>query len=463
MNNKFRSRRYIWNTFALILSAGLAQGELKSNGIPQNNIASDSNDQVQAELQARDQIEPSQALGLSMDIQASVIDLLFARNREIRAVEKAAQAARERVKTFGVLPDPKFESSLFAAPIETRNGPMEGQFMLGQKFPLWGKLRREKQVAKEKAEIAALQLQQKKIIVVFQMRKAWESYLKIHNSLDILRNYRKELESFKSIALTQYSTGTGFTQHPILKLQIEVALVESQINTLQSSFESTINNLQSLFDGSFSPELFGNQRTILLPSKPAEIWLDQAKQVNPLYQIAQGERRITVLENELAARKNSPDLVAGITYTSIGDTELAGAPAPGDDAFGVKIGLNIPLWFGRNKARVQATKLMIGSREENLEAVWNRIEDAVSSTKKDLDELEETYTLYKEQLQKESDQMLSSAFAAYETGKISFLDLLDSERMVVRVELEFEAVEARRRSASGRLLKDIGIINWDGD
>ena len=57
--------------------------------------------------------------------------------------------------------------------------------------------------------------------------------------------------------------------------------------------------------------------------------------------------------------------------------------------------------------------------------------------------------------------MLSSAFAAYETGKISFLDLLDSERMVVRVRLEFEAVEARRRIASARLLKDIGIINWD--
>ena len=54
--------------------------------------------------------------------------------------------------------------------------------------------------------------------------------------------------------------------------------------------------------------------------------------------------------------------------------------------------------------------------------------------------------------------MLSSAYSAYETGKISFLDLLDSQRMVVRVRLDFETVEAKRRIASAKMLKNIGLI-----
>lgn len=379
------------------------------------------------------------------------IQVLFERNRDIRAAEQAYQAAWEKVKTFGVLPDPVVESNLFLYPIETKLGPMEGQLMLGQKFPLWGKLRRERKVAERRAEIVALNLQQKKIMVVFHMRRDWENYLKLKNSLDILDVYSKELETFRSIALIQYSTGIGITQHPILKLQIEISLIESQINTLQSSFESVVNNLQSLFDGSFSPELFGDQRTDVLPLNSSEYWLDMAKELHPLYWKAQRERQITVLENELAVRKNYPDLVAGLNYTSIGNG--------GDDALGFKVGLNLPIWFGRNKARIKSTKLEIRSKEEMIEEVWNRIEDDVRSTKKDLDEIQETYVLYNEKLVQESEQMLSSAFSAYETGKISFLDLLDSERMVERVRLEFEAVEAKRRIASARLLRDTGLIH----
>lgn len=383
------------------------------------------------------------------------VQFLLERNREVLAAREAYKASIEEVKIFGVLPDPMVESTFFIEPIETGNGPMEGQLMLGQKFPLWGKLKRQRSVAKNKAEIARLNLEKKKIITVFQMRKKWESYIKLENSLGILNDYREELETFRSIALTQYSTGVGITQHPILKLQIEISLIESQINSLESNFESVANSLQSLFDGSFSPELFGDQRTEVLPLNSSEYWLDVAKEAHPLYSKAQRELDIAVLKNELAVRKNYPDLIAGLNYTSIGDG--------GADAFGFKAGLNLPIWFKRNRARIESTKLKIRSKEEMVEEVWNRIEDDVRSTKKDLDEIQETYILYNDKLVQESEQMLSSAYSAYETGKISFLDLLDSERMVVKVRLSFEEVEAKRRIVSARMVKNIGLIQLSED
>lgn len=395
--------------------------------------------------------EPEQAAG-SLAL-ADPVALLLAQNRDIRAAEQAYLAAIEQVKVAGTLPDPMVESSLFQRPIVTKEGPMEAQIMVGQKFPLWGKLKRERRVARAQAEIAALNLQQKKIAVVFQMRTAWENYLKIKTSLDILDGYREELAAFRSIALTQYSTGSGITQHPILKLQIEISLIESQINTFQSSFESVVNQLQSLFDGSFSPELFGGQRTSLLPPNATEFRLETARKAHPRYGKAQRELQIAILRNQIAVRKNYPDLVAGLNYTSIGEG--------GDDAWGIKVGVNLPIWFGRNRARTRSTRLQIGSRKELVEEAWNQIEDDVRSTQKDLAEIGENYALYDERLVQESAQMLSSAFSAYETGKISFLDLLDSERMVVRVRLEFEAVEARRRIANAKMLKVMGLIHLD--
>lgn len=384
------------------------------------------------------------------------IELVLEINREVLAAEEAYKAALKNIKVYGVLPDPMVESSFFIEPIETRNGPMEAQLMLGQKFPLWGKLKRERSVAVRKAEIASFNLQQKKIVVVFQMKKDWENYLKFKNSLEILDKYREELETFRSIALIQYSTGMGITQHPILKLQIEISLVESQINSFESNFESVANNLQSLFDGSFSPELFGDQRTKVLPLNSSEYWLDIAKEAHPLYSKAQRELDIVILKNELAVRKNYPDLITGLTYTIIGDGSSVTTSA-GTDAMGFKVGLNLPIWFGRNKARIESTKLTIRSNEEMVEEVWNRIENDVRSTKKDMDEIQETYILYADKLVQESEQMLSSAYSAYETGKISFLDLLDSERMVVRVRLDFETVEAKRSIASAKMLKNIGL------
>lgn len=393
------------------------------------------------------------------------VELLLEKNREVLAARQAYQSAVEAVNIFGVLPDPIGESSLFLKPVETRNGPMEGQLMLGQRFPLWGKLKRERNVAELKAEIAALNLEQTEITVAFQMRKHWENYVRLKNSLEILDQYSGELETFRSIALTQYETGLGLTQHPILKLQIEVSLIESEINTLQSNFESMMNSLQSLFDGSFSPELFGDLRSDVLPSNPDEFWLDKARETHPVYLKAQRGVQIAELQNELAIRDNYPDLVTGLTYTLIGepaeDSQQMSPSTAGADAFGFRVGLNLPIWFNRNRARVESTKLNVRSKEEIVEEVWNLIEDDTRSTKKDMDEIEETYALYGERLLQESEQMLASAFSAYETGKISFLDLLDSERMVVRVRLDFERIEAERRIASAQMLKAIGLVRPD--
>ncbi len=398
--------------------------------------------------------------GRSEGFERDPIEALFEYNRDIRAAELALEAAAEKVRTAGVLPDPKVEAVSFVEPVQTANGPMESQLMLGQKFPLWGKLRRQRQVSRERVEIARMNLEHKKVMAAFQLRRNWENYLKVTSSLQILDDYRRELESFRSVALTQYSTGTGLTQHPILKLHIEISLVESQINTLQSTLEAVENSLQSLFDGHFSPDLFGGQRTTMPPIGTGESWLSLARQAHPLYRKAQHDLRIAVLERELAMRKNYPDLMAGLTYTAIGVEGAMGTSA-GTDALGFKVGLNLPLWWGRNKARVKAAHLMAGSREETLEAVWNRIDAQVRSTWKDWAESEETFVLYDQQLLQESAQMLASAFSAYETGKISFLDVLDSERMVVRVRLEYEAVEARRHIAGAKLLRDSGLFRWE--
>ncbi len=387
------------------------------------------------------------------------IELVLEVNREVLAAEKAYQAAQEKVKIVGVLPDPMIEGSFSINAIETRNGPIENQIMLGQKFPLWGKLSRERNIEKIRADISGLKLDKTKVKISFLLRKGIADFFKLSESLEILEQYKIELESFENNAQSQYANGLGLTQHPIIKLQIEAALIESKINAIESSLEKNINDLQILFDGQFSTSLISNTFQLNSISKSDQFWLNLANRYNPSFAISQANKAIASDKHKLAKLKRYPDLTAGLTYSIVGPTDLGGAPSSGADALGVKVGINLPLWFKKNKARVKSASYNLQQQENLLSDIWNNVEYDIISILKELNEIKETYIIYDERLIRETEQMLSSAYSAYETGNISFLDLLDSVRMGVKIKLEFAAVKSKQNILIAKLYQTAGIIN----
>lgn len=397
-------------------------------------------------------------IAFSFSQTANPIDIVLDLNPEVKAAEKAYQAAQEQIKVAGVLPDPMIEGSFSINAIETRNGPIENQIMLGQKFPLWGKLRKEKSIARIKAEIGRLNLETTKVNVSFLLRKYLAEYSKLNKSLEILTQYSEELETFQTIAQSQYANGIGLTQHPIIKLQIEESLVKTKINNLESALEKSINDLQVLYDGQFLPSQVNSDFNLIVGSLSKEQWVDLANAKNPKYLQAQARVAVASDQYKLSKLKNYPDLIAGMTYSIVGPTDLGGAVSSGADAFGVKVGINVPLWFRKNKAKVKAASYIQKQQEELLSNTWNTIEFDILSIIKELNEVKETYTLYDESIINDTEQMLSSAFAAYETGKISFLDLLDSVRLGVKVKLEFEDIKAKQTTLVAKLYQSTGII-----
>ena len=145
-------------------------------------------------------------------------------------------------------------------------------------------------------------------------------------------------------------------------------------------------------------------------------------------------------------------------YSIVGPTDLGGAVSSGADALGVKVGINVPLWFRKNKAKVKAASFIQKQQEELLSDTWNKIEFDILSIIKELSEVKETYTLYNDSIIYETDQRLSSAYSAYETGKINFLDILDSVRLGVKVKLEFEDIKAKQTTLVAKLYQLTGII-----
>ncbi len=387
------------------------------------------------------------------------IQFLLEVNREVLSARESHRAAEQEVRASGMLPDPTFEATFFPAPVETRNGPMEAQIMLGQRLPLWGKLGYRKQLAVLQMDLAALALRKSEVNTVARLYRASIEHRRIENSLAILRRYQSDLGSSQSVALSQYSTGMAATQHPVLKLQIEATIIENRINVLESQLEVTTINLQTLFDGQFDEHLLV-QELPDLAGWEKEKWLDSVRPSNLNLLMAENRMEGARIRRELVKRGNRPDLIAGLNFTSIGEGGMSES-TDGTDAFGLKFGLNLPLWRGRNAAREEAAAATVKAAEEASAQAKNDADESLSVTLSELNAVEKTTELFEESLLREAEQMLSSAISAYEAGKIGFLDLLDSQRMAVNIRLDYEETRAKREKTKAKLLKFAGMTQFD--
>ncbi|HKJ69140.1 MAG TPA: TolC family protein, partial [bacterium] len=113
------------------------------------------------------------------------------------------------------------------------------------------------------------------------------------------------------------------------------------------------------------------------------------------------------------------------------------APDPGADALAVMAKIDLPLWFNANKARVQAAKLGLAQTQYQYADKRNAAESEVRTLHFKILQVQKSLELYDSQLIPEAEQTLTSAMAAYKTGSLGFLDLLDSERMILQFRLSY--------------------------
>ena len=149
----------------------------------------------------------------------------------------------------------------------------------------------------------------------------------------------------------------------------------------------------------------------------------------------------------LAKKQYWPDLKLGLNYVLVGDRkDPAGILNPpqdnGNDAIGVIASINLPIWFPKLRAGVDEARL----KEYRARAAYARQEDRILFEVQDafinLESLREQLDLYRRALIPQAEQSLQSSEAAYTTGKLSFLELLDSERFLLHVRYGYAKVKS---------------------
>jgi cobalt-zinc-cadmium efflux system outer membrane protein len=345
----------------------------------------------------------------------------------------------QRLPQVSALPDPMLAFTNYLRTPETRVGSQTNAITLSQQFPWFGTLGLREQVAAKEAASYRQQYEAAKDEAVRQVKTAYYTLAFIDLALDINDEERLLLDHYEKLAESRYQQGAGLQQAAV-KLQAEITRVQSRLEELRSrrvDAEAALNTLMN------RPAETPVPRIKLPPVPAAEVDYKQLYQVGrrnrpevlaSLLGIERDEKRI-----ELARKDYWPSFNLGGTFVNVVGRQVAPGAMPidsnGMNVVSFNLGINLPVHRNKYDAEVaEATEAKLASTHGYQQTV-NAVESSIREVGFRIGTLREQVTLFNTTLVPQTQQSLQSAEAAYSTGGLGVLDLLDSERVLLEVRL----------------------------
>ncbi|MEE8369480.1 MAG: TolC family protein [Dehalococcoidia bacterium] len=371
------------------------------------------------------------------------------------------RAVLEKAPQVTSLPDPKLGFTQAIRSVETRVGPQRNALMLTQAFPWFGKLDLRGQVVLQEAAARRQLYLARQREVLSQVKTHFYALGYIDTALRITQEEQSVLSHYERLAQTRYASGQGL-QQAVIKIQAEITKVMNRLYILQQRRVSVAARLNTLMDRPPHAPL-----PAVEPLSLPEVSLD----LPALYELGEQNRQelkaaealVKKSERsiELARKDFWPNLSVSAGLVNIGGRgDPAGLMQPppddGKNAFNLSLGLSIPLWRGKYRAGVREATLQMSAQRMAHARVRNEMEFAIQDQTIRLETLREQVDLFESVLIPQAEETLSSTEAAYQTGQLGVLDLLDSERVLLSVRLTNAQYHSDFLSALAKLERALG-------
>lgn len=367
-----------------------------------------------------------------MSLEA-LLEEAVANNPQIQAARSRWQSNRAIIEARRAFPDPQFSYGYFVESVETRVGPQRHIVGAKQKLPFFGKRGLRADIASKEAQALEAQYEAVKQEVIREVKKRFYDLFYITKSIDITLNEKEILKRFERIARTKYETGIG-NQQNILKVHVELSRLKDKLLTLNNQKDTLHTMLNKLLNRSADysmgrPEQPYFRRFSYIQSQLLRLAREHRPELKAsVSQIEKSDKTLS-----LAKKDTYPDFTIGANYIEIGEGPLP-VDDNGKDAFNVMLNINIPIWKTKLSAQVESAAKMIQSRKERYQAIWNQTEFEVADAFFKIQTARDTHDLYQNVLLPQAEQSLRSAEAGYITGIVDFLDLLDADRVLLRIQ-----------------------------
>lgn len=381
----------------------------------------------------------------SQDILHQYLQTAAENNPGLKVKFNEYMAALERVPQVRALPDPTVAFSYFIQPIETRLGPQQAKISASQMFPWFGTLSTRENSAEGLAKAKFELFEEAKSKLFYDVKATYYNLFFTEKAIGIALKNIEILSSFKSLANIKVESGSASTvdayriEMEINDLENQLALLRDNSTVLKVKFNKLLN-VDEATTIRIVDELLGKN----LISKQAELDSIMANN-NALssfdYQLEELEYRKTS-----ALKEGMPQFSIGLEYALIGE-ENSTASNAGQDAFVFpKVGLTIPLYRSKYKAKVQEAVYLQKAKTFEKSDKQNTLTVLFESVWKDYQDANRRFSLYQEQTEL-AQKSLSILESNYVTNNMDFEEILRMERKLLRYELEMHKAVADKEAA----------------
>jgi len=358
------------------------------------------------------------------------------RNPEIIAAKEKWQSAQDIIGARGALPDPQLSFQQYVESVETRVGPIKRAYGLKQKLPFYGKRGLMSEIATKEAEALEASYEIVRQEVVRRVKIAYYDLFYLSKIIDITDKEKEILKRFEQTATIKYETGKG-TQQNILKVQVEINRLEDRRLTLLNREKTSEARLNVLLDRP-------SDHPVKKPVQPEfrdffyikQQLIRLARDNRP--ELKMGDAWIEKSDRALILAKKDyyPDLTIGANYIEIDKGPLMFSDN-GQDAFNVEFSINVPLWSNKLSSQVGSATKMVTAQKSVYKGILNRTLFEIEDNLFKIETARETSNLYQNVLIPRAEQSLKSAEVGYITGVVNFLDLLDAERVLLKIQFDY--------------------------
>jgi outer membrane protein, heavy metal efflux system len=339
-----------------------------------------------------------------------LIQVALEQNPEIQAAKAAWLKTIERYPQETALDDPLLSFSYYAENVETRVGPQNYAVGISQKIPFPGTLRQKGRVVEKEIEIASLQYQKAIRDVIAELKIAVYELTYLDGAIQITKENQSILKDILSLTQAKY-IGETATLNEVFLAETQLAQLDYDLITLNELRVVQISVLNALLNQ--APDTVMAYQAAPIP-QDATITIEDAEALLAEYN---QEIRLSALGVEkadatvqLAQKQNLPMFSIGANYIDTGESLNPALADSGKDPVIIGGSMTIPLWMGKNKARIRIAEEDKNTAAHRKQTVLNQHRVLLRKIFFSMQNASRLVTLYR-------DHLLPQASHAFDVGK----------------------------------------------
>ena len=379
---------------------------------------------------------------------AAAVNLAIHDNPELTSLRAKWEAMQERPVQAAALPDPIFKYGGMDA-VDGGRWPStdEKRFMVEQEFPWFGKRELRAGVARKDAEIMQRELEGMTRDVVMMVK---ESYFQLHAVQQVIVTTQKDEEVLRRMAKnaeTMYATGER-TQQDVLKAKAEITMLQQRLLELAAQENALQAKLNTLLNRRADAPLGVLEAPPPVPDEGRLALLFGLAANRPEVRSEQARIERYDQERELMKKESMPDYRLGLEYRHFGRS---------DDMMMFTISVDLPIWESKYEAGVREAEKMKASSEAAKTAAERRSAFDVQDAGFKLQTARRALELYWKELIPQAEARFNASEADYQTGKVDFMDLLESQRFLLNIRVMSAMAEGDIGMQYARLERAVGV------